>query len=72
MYKMSGKEIKKLRLSLGMTQLEFALLIGTDPSLVSKWENEIIEPKGTTQFLLRLLKFLKNEGYTIQNLYSNN
>ena len=68
---MKPEEIKKLRLSLGMTQLEFALLIGTDPSLISKWENGIIEPKGTTKFLLNLLKFLKNEGYTIQSLYSN-
>ncbi|NPA52105.1 MAG: helix-turn-helix domain-containing protein [Aquificae bacterium] len=69
---MSGKEIRNLRHALGMTQLEFALFLGTDPSLVSKWENEVVEPKATTKLLLRIVKTLLEEGYPIQKIYCQN
>lgn len=35
---LTGEEIKSQRLSLGLTQLEVANLIGTTPDMVSNWE----------------------------------
>ena len=36
----SGQDVKELRKSLGMTQKEFAHLLGVSQSMVSKWESE--------------------------------
>lgn len=36
---MTPKEIKKIRLSLGMTQAKFATALGATIATISRWEN---------------------------------
>ena len=41
---MTHQEVKQLRESLGLTQLEFANKLHTTPVTVCKWEKEVCKP----------------------------
>ncbi len=41
---MFGENIKKLRISIGLNQVEFAKKLGISKQSVSNWENENIQP----------------------------
>jgi DNA-binding transcriptional regulator YiaG len=55
---MKTLEIKKLRHRLGLTQAEFAELIGVNQATVSKWERN----GGISRFALKTLERLKQEA----------
>lgn len=42
------RQILRLRGSLGMTQIQFALLLGTHSTTISRWESELSKIKPTT------------------------
>jgi putative transcriptional regulator len=48
--------IRAIRASLGLTQLDFAVAIGTTPSSVSRWERGMSEPELTIVQVKRLCK----------------
>jgi len=43
---MEKEEVVKIRTSLGLTQVEFALELGTTVTTISRWENGVAEPSG--------------------------
>lgn len=49
---MLGEKIRKLRLSLGINQTEFAQRLFVTPAAVSQWENDITKPD--TDRLMRM------------------
>lgn len=55
---MTGKQIKKLRESLGMTQNEFAARVGVNSFvIISRWENEKSKPR---KVYIRIMEEMKN------------
>lgn len=42
---MTPKEIKSIRLGLNMDQIQFAKLLTTSVTTVSRWENGVSEPR---------------------------
>ncbi len=70
---MTGKEIKELRKKLGLTQEEFAKLLGVGYTTVNRWENGKNEPRGQALEALERLKTLveeaeEGEDFTIEDL----
>lgn len=56
-----GYRLQKLRWRNGLTQYEFAQLIGCSQSAVSMWENEICKPYGQTlEKIVRLYDLPQN------------
>lgn len=55
-YEFPAKEVRPLRKSLGMTQVEFADELGVTQALVSRWEMGLRTPNGPAAKLLLLLK----------------
>ena len=47
-----GKEIKRLRIAAGLSQRQLAMLINTDFSNISRWENNKTHPSLETIFRL--------------------
>ena len=41
---MNGQQIQQFRQTLGMTQIQFAALLGTHPSTLSRWEKSKAKP----------------------------
>jgi putative transcriptional regulator len=58
--------IKKLRKRLGLTQSQFAELLGTAQELISQWENEKRFPSGVSRRLLTLVA--EKEGVDLEEL----
>jgi len=58
----SGEEIKQLRKALGLTQEEFADLLGVQYSTVNRWENGKAKPQGQSKATLTILKALMDEA----------
>jgi len=52
---MMYKQIKRLRLALGLTQQQFADLIAATQVTVSRWETGMNEPKGAYKRALEVL-----------------
>lgn len=52
---MTGNEFKKIREKFGLTQVQFARLIGTNNNTVSRWEQGNLEMRQTIGTLLKLL-----------------
>lgn len=53
----SAKEIKALRTRLGLTQVQFAQVLGVHPLTVSRWEREHgTPPDGAAAQLLKMLE----------------
>ena len=70
---MTGKEIRELRKKLGLTQEEFAQLLGVGFTTVNRWENGKSEPRGQALEALEKLKTLIEEAeegkdFTIEDL----
>jgi DNA-binding transcriptional regulator YiaG len=51
----SGREIRRIRAAMGLTQVEFAALLGTIGNTVAKWEREEATPREPTAKLIQLL-----------------
>lgn len=60
--------VKQIRLLLGMSQLQFANLLGVYPSTVSRWEQGLNEPSFTTAGFKSLLAALEPHGVTLNDL----
>jgi DNA-binding transcriptional regulator YiaG len=52
---MTGSEVKRIRRRLGLTQPQFAKLLGCHPVTLARWEIGSRRVSGTTATLLRLL-----------------
>lgn len=61
----SSEEIKKVRKKLGLTQKEFAELIGCSKPTIERWESGDTPVKGP---IVLLLQFLDREPETVQRL----
>ena len=51
-----GQEIRRIRLSLDMTQVIFAQVMGVSVKTVEAWEGERCEPNGTARRMLSMLR----------------
>ncbi len=60
--------VKQIRLLLGMSQLQFANLLGVYPSTVSRWEAGKSEPQFTARGFKSLLDALEPHGLTLKDL----
>lgn len=60
--------VKWLRELLGMSQFEFAVLVGVTPSTVSRWESGRGTPSFTPKGFKSLLRALENHGMTLNDL----
>jgi len=61
-------EIKKLREEVGLSQSEFALLIGVSKRTLENWEQGRRKPTGPAKALLRILK--ADPKHTIEALHA--
>ena len=52
----SGADIKSLRKKLGLTQVEFASLLGVAPNTVARWERGEIGLSHSTEKLFSMLR----------------
>jgi DNA-binding transcriptional regulator YiaG len=50
-----GDEVRQIRKRLGLTQVQFAALVGVHAITVSRWENDALAIREPTAKLLRLL-----------------
>ncbi|WP_338635777.1 helix-turn-helix domain-containing protein [Spirobacillus cienkowskii] len=66
---MKPNQIKKLRLSLGLSQKEFANFLAVSHETVAKWEQGGNKPKGVA---LRLMDILANQGEDLIKKVSSN
>lgn len=53
---MSATEIKSIRKSLGLTQVEFAARLGVNQAAVCHWEKGIRRPSGPAAMLIKMLE----------------
>lgn len=60
--------VKQIRKLLGMSQLQFANLLGVYPSTVSRWEQGKSSPQFSPGAFKRLLKALEPHGVTLNDL----
>lgn len=51
--RIGGSEIRELRLRLGMTEVEFALLFGVTVRTVELWEADVVVPSLLTSMVIR-------------------
>jgi len=59
---MKGEEIRELRKKLGLTQEEFARLLGVGYTTINRWENGKSEPRGQASEILEKLKTIIEEA----------
>jgi DNA-binding transcriptional regulator YiaG len=57
-----GNEVRRLRLQFGLTQAQFAALIGCHPVSVSNWERGAVGVGDRTARLIRLLAQQRQPG----------
>lgn len=50
---LDGKAIRAIRASLGMTEMEFALLFGVTIRTVALWESDVVVPSRITAMVIR-------------------
>lgn len=50
---LTGKDIRAIRTSLGMTETEFALLFGVTIRTVELWEGDVVVPSRITAMVIR-------------------
>jgi DNA-binding transcriptional regulator YiaG len=60
--------VKQLRQLLGMSQLQFANLLGVYPSTVSRWEQGKSSPQFSPGAFKRLLAALEPHGIALKDL----
>ncbi len=61
-YRLSGEEVRFLRKYLKMSATDFAKLIGSDKSTMSKWENNKEKPGSSSERLIRSVVLSLGEG----------
>jgi transcriptional regulator with XRE-family HTH domain len=66
-----GKRIKTIRNLYGVSQYDFAEMLGADRSTVSVWEAEVEEHHPNPENYLRLTELAKNVGIEIEKLIDN-
>lgn len=60
---MTADKIKKLRLSLGQTQTEFANIIGVTRMTITRWESGTRTPSALNNYELeKIIKKVKNKA----------
>ena len=52
----TSEQVKEVRVTLGLTQVEFASQVGVSQPLVAMWENGKREPSGPAAIVLSQLK----------------
>jgi len=52
---MTGKDVRRVRRMLGLTQREFAARVGVNPNTVARWERDELTVGSTAAILIRLL-----------------
>ena len=60
---MTGKEVKRARRLLGLTQREFAERVGVQPNTVHRWEAGTLTVGSTAAILIRLLAQLARQRH---------
>jgi DNA-binding transcriptional regulator YiaG len=53
---MGGKELKKMRESLGLTQVKLAEILGIRSNTVARWENGVLIVPKTVELAMRTVK----------------
>ena len=57
----TGKEVRRVRRLLGLTQRVFAERVGVNPNTVARWERDEVTVGSTAAILMRLLAQLARE-----------
>lgn len=57
------EETKKIRKTMGLSQTEFAKVLGVTKTTVSNWETGVFEP--STNTIKKLIEFCKQHDITI-------
>ena len=52
---MTGREVRRVRKRLGLTQRAFAIRVGVNPNTVARWERGEVTVGSTAAILIRLL-----------------
>lgn len=63
---MDGKEIKEIRLALGINRSQFGDLVLVDPSTVQRWEAGLTLPTPKQQQLIRKLDIARKKNCNIK------
>jgi len=58
---MTGKEVRRARKLLGLTQRAFAERVGVNPNTVARWERDEVTVGSTAAILIRLLAQLARQ-----------
>ena len=58
---MTGKEVRRVRKLLGLTQRVFAERVGVNPNTVARWERDEVTVGSTAAILIRLLAQLARQ-----------
>ena len=53
---MTGIEVRKLRKSLGQTQVQFSIELGVSPGTIHRWENDKVQPSPLARIRLEGLR----------------
>lgn len=63
--KVKGQEIRQIRLNMGLSQMEFAYLVRTTSTTVSRWENNKSKPLKIAEDKIQEVyqKYLRHEQY---------
>lgn len=60
---MDGQTIKNIRKGLGLSQTRFGELLGTSLPTVYRWERDLFDPGGCSQFALEALEKIVADGF---------
>ncbi len=58
---MTGREVRRVRRALSLTQREFAKLVGVTANTVARWERDELTIGSTAAILMRLLGQLRRK-----------
>lgn len=62
------QNLKELREGLGLTQNQFAVAIGSDPTTISRWERGVYQPSFSVKQVKMLCKLLMDNGMSVLDL----
>jgi|2_EtaG_2_1085320.scaffolds.fasta_scaffold00268_24 DNA-binding transcriptional regulator YiaG len=64
---MTGKEIKQLRLTLNLTQVELAEMLNINVVTISRWEGGKFQPSPLAQKALSALRIRQDQAGLVRN-----
>ena len=64
---MTGKEIKQLRLTLNLTQVELAEMLNINVDTISRWEGGKFQPSPLAQKALSALRIRQDQAGLVGN-----